>query len=289
MEVFCLRRIIGYIYYYKNEGERLCKQGNMGFCRVELDNEKSKVTLCLKDGCGVEGSVHIYSLEEIINSCPQKTYKKTLLDKCYTACAGILNIKLIIDNCDGIYVQCGGRNYVALWKDNCEYIAIVQSKPDIDKDKTEEEIPKKESVKIKCKPDMGGKKYIEKDIRRREENQKQKVDNFTDFTRTYNRLCKIRMILEGVEYPVVKLKPHELMFLPRSCWRMANNIFLMESYYRYGHILFMYYDNRYVLAVPWRKDKNIADQAGRFGFTKSLMGYEYGRERDEKQYWLKYL
>ena len=70
---------------------------------------------------------------------------------------------------------------------------------------------------------------------------------------------------------------------------MANNIFLMESYYRHGHILFMEYNGRYVLAVPWKLEKRMVNQGKSYGFSECLVGYEYGRDRDKKFYFLKYL
>ncbi len=275
-----MRRIIAYIYHYKRENNILHKCSNKGFCRVELDSESCKVTLCLKDGCGVEGAAHIHGLKIVGASNSEKNgkyqesvYEKNNIEKSCMVCGGILNIRLVVDGFDGICVECGGRIYVALWKDNIESIRIVDRNEDV----TDKDVDKIKEYN-KDKP------MIEKTVER------QKIPReYMEYTRIYNRLCKIRIILSGKEYPAVKLKPYELMLLPRSCWRMANNVFLMESYYRHGHILFMEYEGEYVLAVPWKIDKKMEQQAERFGFARCLVGYMYGREQDKKYYFLKKL
>lgn len=296
-----MRRIVAYIYHYKKEEGILQRCNNTGFCRVELGCESENVTVCLKDGCGVEGTARIYVLKEIgEKNYVEKTYNKIKLDKSGIACEGVLNIKLCVCNSDGIYVECGGRIYAALWKDGYDKIRVIEpekfEEATVKKHEEEHEGENKDKVQDKIQ-DKIQEKNQDENVKEKKKNmeysqlkqKKESQQRLEEFTRIYNRLCKIRIILDGTEYPAVKLRPYELMFLPRSCWRMANNVFLMESYYRYGHILFMQYDDSYVLAVPWKKGRNTENQAKQFGFTKCLTGYEYGKSKEEKYYFLKYL
>lgn len=282
-----MKRIIAYIYHYKKDKDSLYKCENAGFCRTELCDDKISVAICLKDNCGVEGAANVYMLKDAENNISSENqFQKIKLDKSHMVCCGVLKIKLCLESCMGIYVECGGRIYAALWKECCENIRIVEGENKQEK--------KREEIKDIGKIDENS---IEKGLKRTENKRCIEVktdkkeshaeeEKYAEYTRIYNRLCKIRMVLNGLEYPAVKLKPQEMIMLPRSCWRLANNIFVMESYYRYGHILFMQYDNKYVLAVPWQRQPNIEARAKRFGFTKIVVGYEYGRAREEKDYWI---
>ena len=258
-----MKRIIAYIYNYRNEGEDLRKQCNAGFCKVEFATEKCSVAVCLKDGCGVEGTAHLYMLKREKNA-----YCKVALDRCHTMCAGVLNTKLCMVESDGICVECGGRIYISLWNECPETVKLVDT-PQNNHNKKCQNIKATEQIGRQIKRDILPGNNIN--------------DNSCEFDRIYNRLCKKRMILNGVEYPAVRLSPQEMILLPRSCWRLANNILLMESYYRYRHILFLKYEGRYVIAVPWAKQD---DRAKGYGFEQCVSGYEFGRAREEKNYWL---
>lgn len=286
-----MKRIIAYIYHYKKDKDSLCKCENAGFCRTELCDDKVSVAICLKDNCGVEGAANVYMLKEAENNISsEKQFRKIKLDKSHMVCGGVLKIKLCLDNCMGIYVECGGRIYAALWRECFDNIRIVEGEKMQEKKRVETKdtgkTDKNSSIeeKERCLKVRETKSCIEIKTDKKESHAEE--EKYAEYTRIYNRLCKIRMVLNGLEYPAVRLKPQEMIMLPRSCWRLANNIFVMESYYRYGHILFMQYDNKYVLAVPWQRQPNIEVRAKRFGFTKRVVGHEYGRAREEKNYWI---
>ena len=264
-----MQRIISYIYHYKNEGNILCRCTNTGFCRITGDCKEGNVTICLKDRCGVQGNARFYILRKSKEESAIISYDKVDIKKTFLVCDGVLNTKIYIEDCDGICVECGGRMYVSLWKEAHEKIYVTKSNVTGNNKMKEDNLQEK----------------IEESTYKTQE----KLDLYQEYTRVYNRLCKIRIILGDREYPAVKLKPYELMFLPRSCWRMANNVFVMDSYYHYGYILFMQYRGQFVLAVPCGIGNGMRQKAKRFGFEEYVRGYEYGKVNQIKEYYLKYL
>lgn len=286
-----MRRIIAYIYHYKNEAGGLHKCGNVGFCRVESGGDGAVVNICLKDKCGVEGMAHIYMLQGKVDMAAEHIYHKIKLNRSHTICNGTLNARICVSECLGLCLECGGLIYVVLWNECPENLELVENVAEMQRTAVSENFSENRKVAVSNNVTENKKNNIPE--RNRVETtadmHKKAKKDMENFDRIYNRLCKVRMILNGSEYPAVKLKPHELIMLPRSCWRMANNVFLMESYYRYGHILFMLYEGQYVLAVPWQNQRGVGERARQFGFAKCIAGYEYGRCREEKLYWIKYL
>lgn len=293
-----MRRIVAYIYNYKSEAGCLCRQKNTGFCRVEMNNDKCGVTLCLKDGCGVEGMAHIFTVNKVKEAVADRNiYRRKKLGQAYSMCGGVLNAKLCLTEADGICVECGGRVYVALWKECLQNIEFVEEQNIKEEKNVKEEqnvraernVKEEQNIRAEKNVKVGQNIREEKNVKeeqnvRAETNIKEKQRTSSELTRIYNRLCKVRVVLNGTEYPAVRLSPQEMIMLPRSCWRLANNMFLMESYYRYRHILFMRYGGKYVIAVPWAKENQC--EAKRFGFEECASGFLFGRNRDEKNYWI---
>lgn len=296
-----MKRMVAYIYLYKKNNNILSKCENIGFCRVWQNGNKYVVNLSLKDSCGVSGNIYISALKGKEKRDDRYIYYKNDIGICKTMVGGILNLKLEVDENDGIYVECGGRIYVTLWNECMKDIEIVEKTVDVREDSNTQNVKKidkniyaqntkktrdNEKVKNKDKIINDKKLYHKENVTQNNNIRKTELEQYS---RIYNRLCKVRIILNEVEYPAVKLKLHELMLLPRSCWRMANNIFLMESYYMYGHILFMQYRGKYILAVPYENKRGVDVMAKQCGFLENVTGYEYGRKMDSKVYWIKEL
>ncbi len=273
-----MKRMVAYIYRYEKNGKGFSKCANMGFCRVEQNSDKCTVMLSLKDNCGVEGAANISVLNRDVKVTGENTYVKQKLNRCHRLCNGVLNVKLDMNCSDGVCVECCGRVYIGLWIHSSDSVNLVE--------KTEEKREIKEEKQENREENNSNKNKCTKDNNKEKGRRESCME---DYTRIYNRLCKVRMVLNGAEFPAVKIKPHELIMLPRQCWRMANNIFLMESYYRYGHILFMQYEGKYILAVPWQNTRGVEKKAKQCGFLECVSGYEFGRENQEKLYWIKYL
>lgn len=352
-----MKRMVTYIYLYKKNNNILSKCENMGFCRVWQNGDRYIVNLCLKDSCGVKGTFYISILKKSEKD-GRVVYCKNDIDICRTVVGGTINIKLEVEENDGIYMECGGRIYVTLWNESMKDIEIVENVENKRKKiyvKDEEKTRKslyvenvEETRENSCAESVEKKRessYVESVEKTRENSYAESVENIREYScteyvknennkkiknaelrndnniksthkkkddkisnkeditqnkdsrkieleqyaRIYNRLCKVRMILNEKEYPAVKLKLHELMLLPRTCWRMANNIFLMESYYMYGNIFFMQYGGKYILAVPGQNKRGTEVMAKQCGFLEHVTGYEYGRKRESKIYWIKEL
>ncbi len=302
-----MRRFVAYIYRCQCVNGIFNKCENMGFCRVEENNDKGVANICLRDSCGVEGNANISVLRFHVYTDNVKKCQTVKLNRCHKVCNGNMNVKVDIGKCEGVLIECCGRSYISLWKEWTGSIEIVDE-ADKEDNKVNTKITFKENKELDtfgnkerkqrecmfCKIDYNKENNImeskkEKEFGRSHKEKEENKQDMEQYTRIYNRLCKVRMILNGKEYPVVKLKLYELSMLPRTCWRMANNVFLMEGYYRYGHVLFMEYNGEYVLAVPWQKEAKAEKRARQCGFVECIMGYEYGKEKDKRLYFIKYL
>lgn len=260
-----MRRFISYIYHYA-DGTYKC--GNVGFCKVEQEGTKRTISLCVKDVKPMEGACKIFKLkDEEKRNESRKVYSKYLEDKVLSMRQGQLSEKVCIEGGDGLLLQCGDRQYVVLWKNCEETICIVDGVEHID---NHQDINK--DVHKDILPDKMDKTS-------------NKSKEASEYQRLYNRLCKSRMILENDEYQVVKLKPQDLMWFPRCHWRLINNCFVMDGYYRYGHILFLIYKEQFIFAVPAVETAKTPDIAKKFGFPHKLYGSEYGREDIKRPYW----
>lgn len=261
-----MKRYISYIYHY---AEGIHKCGNVGFCKVEENGEHFSVTLCIKDVCHIDGKCIVYNLKQSKNNSGAiKKYTKSSIDKELTIIGGKLNERFTLEGGDGVLICCGTRMYVALWKSLEETICIM-----------EEELPKQQIYKEPPKTEP---------INKRPPKITEKQSGF-EYEKLYNRLCKSRMILNNIEYQVVKLKPQDFMWFPRCHWRLINNCFVMDGYYRYGHILFLKYNDNYIIAVPSIETEKTPEVAKRFGFPYNIYGSEYGREDIKRPYWFKIL
>ncbi len=64
----------------------------------------------------------------------------------------------------------------------------------------------------------------------------------------------------------------DLTLLPRRCWPLANNSFLLHGYHNYGHLLLLEDDGRLWLGVPGIYDPREARAADLFGFPRFTSG-----------------
>lgn len=178
-------------------------------------------------------------------------------------------------------------------KKEAEREAAEETKKEAEKEVGKEVGKEGEEEKEKDKEKENGeetKKDAEKKSEKKPENKPEKKRGEEELIeRAFNHLCKTRMILDGTEYQVVKMRPQELIMLPRKYWRLANNCFLMEGYYIHKHILFFKYNGAYVIGVPGRGCGNEKEYAMKFGFEEKIPGYDFGKKFTEKTYWIMHL
>ena len=254
-----MQRIIAYIYRYRGDSNVYRKCGNVGFCRVEEANDRRIINMCFKETHDVTKDCEIREvfLDKNVDKdmCTCIGGKMIRKDK---ICGGQMRLKLQGDKEDGLYIASGQEKYIVLWFGDKEGIMLLE------KEKADEKIE------------------AEKDFVVSENEDKQLL-------RAYNRMAKSPMIIENNMQQVVKLKPQQMIMLPRKYWRLTNNRFLMEGYYVHKHILFFKYGGCYVIGVPSFSWENQEENANKFGFKTVLEGADYGNPNTSKKYWLTYL
>lgn len=65
-----------------------------------------------------------------------------------------------------------------------------------------------------------------------------------------------------------KIRRSDLSSLPKKCWYLANNSFLLHGYYNYGHLLLIEENGHFWLGVPGIYDSREARAAELFGFPQ---------------------
>lgn len=72
---------------------------------------------------------------------------------------------------------------------------------------------------------------------------------------------------------VHKIQRSDLSMLPRRCWNLANNSFLMHGYHNYHHLLLVEEDGHFWLGVPGIYAPREARAAELFGFPQFTQTY----------------
>lgn len=272
-----MQRIIAYIYRYKEDREGMTTSkekvfircGNAGFCRVEICNDKYAATICFKDVCKVSGRCDIYGLVARKSQNAQNSYEVTANIGAMVVAEGRFSGKVDVSGTDGILIECEAGKYMVMWRETVDRLLLQRE--------ILSEVEKAEIIQ----------KEVEKEPEKMQERtNKNESANTIMLERAYNRLCKVRMTIGGKVCQVVKMKPQEIIMLPRSYWRLASNCFLMDGYYTYKHIVFFKYEGDYVLGVPGKGSATESAYAIRFGFCELVTGGEYGRRTSDRTYWL---
>ena len=94
-----------------------------------------------------------------------------------------------------------------------------------------------------------------------------------------------------------KIRRSDLSILPRKCWNLANNSFLLHGYHNYKHLLLIEEDGHYWVGVPGIYDIREARAAELLGFPQFTDSYnaELSLTSDEQNpqgrfgYWCHYI
>lgn len=72
---------------------------------------------------------------------------------------------------------------------------------------------------------------------------------------------------------IQKIHHSDLKILPKKCWNLANNSFLLHGYHNYHHLLLIEENGHYRLGVPGVYDIREARAAEIFGFPEFINSY----------------
>ena len=283
-----MQRIIAYIYRYRGDENIYRKCGNVGFCRVEEISGRRVINMCFKETYDITRDCEIKELyldKDVDNNMCRCTVGNIIRkDK---ICGGQMRLRLQGEKEEGLYIVSGQEKYIVLWYGDREAILLSEKKKEEEhncKEIVESTVPKEEKI-------MDTDECLRKEKLEDKEKKKDKMYQLEDeqLLRAYNRMAKSPMIIENVMQQVVKMKPQQMIMLPRRYWRLTNNRFLMEGYYVHKHILFFKYGESYVIGVPSFVWENEKGNANKFGFETILEANDYGNPNAPKKYWLTYL
>lgn len=94
-----------------------------------------------------------------------------------------------------------------------------------------------------------------------------------------------------------KIQRSDLSILPRRCWNLANNSFLMHGYHNYHHLLLVEEDGHFWLGVPGIYAPREARAAELFGFPQFTQTYtsqlelsdDEWEENEKFGYWCRFI
>lgn len=274
-----MQRIIAYIYRYKESDGVYTKCANSGFCRVMMCTDECMVNICFKDTSKVTGKYKIYEFkipDKKQSGCIVINMEKEIGEG--TICDGQMNTKVLVGHGDGLFIECGSNTYVVFWGDTPNQFTVTKEDMNIPENIVEdvgiepESSRETEQVKIEVKVERETEKKVQNPM----------------IERAFSRLCKVRFLIEGKERAVVKLRPQDMLMLPRHCWRLTSNPFLMEGYYVHKHILLYREEKGFVLAVPGSGREQEEVYAKRCGFVNKTSGGDFGK-KDIRNYYYLYL
>ena len=102
---------------------------------------------------------------------------------------------------------------------------------------------------------------------------------------------KTMLQADGRALEYIWLGVKDLQKLPRNCWILGNNSFVLHGYYQYGHLLLCRMDGEqqteYYLAVPGICNEKESMMAGLFGFGNFHKTEVWGNRRSEYGYWFR--
>lgn len=85
---------------------------------------------------------------------------------------------------------------------------------------------------------------------------------------------------------VKKLSILEVTSLPRECWKITRNKFVLCGCNRYGHLTYIEENGRKIIGVPGKMNENVATCAKRYGFTSYVKADTLEADTDVEGYWI---
>lgn len=273
-----MKRFICYLYEYQ-EGIRI---RNIGFCKVEISEEGSVVSIHGK-GWGVNSpeklELYLFWREngncygvyqgELSNISPALNYRLVYA-------AEDLGSQERYDRTEGL-ILCGenGPRYAAVWTD--EDVDIRQMKAVEKEYEDHEEKEEKKSTDMPEEP--VGVSYDMKEItmRQNEEEVSEILVDSEEETEMLDEEEKSEVTEqecgEKCRFQCTKIQRQDLSRLIRREWQLANNSFLLHGYYNYHHLAFLQEGEILYLGVPGIYSEKERRAAQAFGFP-GFVNYE---------------
>lgn len=290
-------RMVSYLNMYKN-GE---KKQNCGFAKIDSRNGI----------CRVYVNIQMPFIRERFN-CNIHFFLRDD-DTLYGICIGtatvengkgfagismvssnIGNMGYGISEMSGLFITTDEKDMIIAseWDDipihmyNFKDISEKKEYIEEDNEVQEEQETAEEEPDIDVEPKVQSEPEIqpEEDTRIETESVDTEENNHKDFWNKLGKRCVRMTELEGYE-ECIRMKPCDLVCLPKKYWSLGQNSFLLHGYYNYRYLIAARYiengTEKYVVGVPGVYQGNEKIMASMFGFNTFT-----GKENDgEKGYW----
>ncbi len=229
------RRVISYIYVYENNE----RKEQRGFAKLYARKNEWRIELLLKD-MPIHDRVYLYAVED---GGPKGVYLGKVKSEqgCYTW-KGTLNPdswtkeRFEPEHARGICIgQESEIRYACEWDDHPVDFRHFQLYQEQNSSGDERREPTMSEPEI-LEPEVLGTEILEPEIPEPKQvfaDRRQK--NWEYLTQRFQVQAMPQMEGDTMEY--IRIGPKDLQKLPRNCWILGNNSFLLHGYYQYGHLL----------------------------------------------------
>lgn len=275
-------RLVSYLNVYMNDE----KEQNCGFAKVDSRNGVCRVYINIhlpflqdKEECIVHmfvrenGNIYGIQIGEMHIESGKGSIGISLNSE------KIADTEYSIKDISGIYILTKDNNriFASEWDDIPIVMSNIRniSEKVSEKDSTTEN---KEEAQAPARNDLYEPPLDEDNADESDENSSEnseveteefREEEHTDFWNKLGKRCVKMKPMEGYQ-ECVKMKPNDLVCLPKQYWILGSNSFLLHGYYNYRYLIVArYMDNneeRYVLGVPGVFHRNEKIMAGMFGF-----------------------
>lgn len=240
-----------YLYEYSNGS----KGKNVGFCRMDINNNAVKILLNIKynelginllEIVDIKGQLLFDGGESEQFSCNDlkklgqlvKTFELSQAD-------GIVGVMLEYQKINGIKVRVQGTIGDKAWENamkinNIEQVELDDTVYNVDTECLKE---KRINPEANCE---------------KEENKRE----------------------------IIKIRYNEITTLPREYWRVMKNKFVICGCNRYGHLAYIKEQDRYIICVPGVMNDKNAMCAKRYGFKTYFPNEDSGEDEVYNGYWV---
>lgn len=85
---------------------------------------------------------------------------------------------------------------------------------------------------------------------------------------------------------IKKLSIMDVTSLPRECWRISKNKFILCGCNRYGYFVYTEREGKKIIGVPGKMNDNEAGCAKKYGFSSYVKSDFFGDEKEVDGYWV---
>lgn len=247
------QRMVSYLYRY----DQGIKGKNVGYARIEIRNDKCRVTVRFQDTISVSPMLSFFmQREQGIEKLPAGKLVRSsggFQGRIETAMSRVAGSEYSFEQMDGLYISGpGGVFYATTWKDvditnKTELPGDQKAEKQTDPDGDAKDVQKISEGLVEA-AEVQKEAAGQEDCRKQEERQEPRPSFGERILQIFPKMYPFETEEMG---ECVRIDLKDLGNLPVAYWSLAGNPFLLRGYYCYRHLIFMRTGkDTYAVGVP---------------------------------------